>query len=476
MQRPTNLINGIDWITVGLYLVLVLTGWLNIYASVFDEQNANILSISQRYGKQLLWIITAISLAVMVCLIDARFYSSFAYPVYIIGLLMLIAVLIVGKEVNNSKSWFEIGSLQIQPSEFVKITTGLALAKYMGNYSGKLMQFRNVIIISATVCLPVILILLQHDLGSALVYLAFLIVLYREGLHSAILLFGMLAVVLFILSLLMQDVQGYLAGGLILLGFVVYLFKSRQIKLGLKGIGFFCMVFGVFFLVNLLTGARFDIHELLVGAFIPVFVFFAAFAAFRRLPHIRIIGLFIICALVFTFSVDFVFDKALDPHHQKRILVMLGKESDPKGIEYNVIQSKIAIGSGGFSGKGFLQGTQTKLHFVPEQSTDFIFCTVGEEWGFAGVFVIVTLFIVLLLRLIFLAERQRSVFSRVYGYSVVSILFMHFGVNIAMTVELMPVIGIPLPFFSYGGSSLWTFTILLFILLRLDASRYEYIR
>ncbi|MDR1667688.1 MAG: rod shape-determining protein RodA [Bacteroidales bacterium] len=476
MQRPTNLINGIDWVTVGLYLTLVLAGWINIYAAVFDEQNASIFSISQRYGKQLLWIVTAVSLAVAVCLIDTRFFSSFAYPIYGIGILLLIAVLMIGKEVNHSKSWFEIGSLQIQPSEFVKIATGLALAKYLGNYSGKLMQTRNILILAAIIGSPLILILLQHDLGSGLVYLAFLIVLYREGLHQAVLLFGMLAVVLFVLSLLMQNVQVYLVGGLILSGFAAYQYKSKQTKLTLKGIGFFCAVFVILFFVNLLTGSRFDIHELLLGSAIPVFVFFVLFAAFRRLPYVRIIVLFIICALVFTFSVDFVFDNALDIHQQKRILVMLGKESDPKGIEYNVIQSKIAIGSGGFFGKGFLQGTQTKFNFVPEQSTDFIFCTVGEEWGFAGAFVIVTLFVTLLLRLIFLAERQRSVFGRVYAYSVVCILFVHFFINVSMTVDLMPVIGIPLPFFSYGGSSLWAFTILLFILLRLDASRYEYIR
>ncbi|MDR3094169.1 MAG: rod shape-determining protein RodA [Bacteroidales bacterium] len=476
MRRPTNIITGLDWATIGIYTVLVLMGWFNIYAAVYDEQNASIFALSQRYGKQLIWIITAVVLAVTVCLLDTRFYTSFAYPIYFISILSLIAVLIVGKEVNASKSWFYIAGIQIQPSEFAKIATSLALAKYLGNFSGKMMQFRTLVILGAIIFLPPAFIILQPDPGSCLVYIAFLFVLYREGLHPSILLFGILAVVLFILSLLMQDMQAYLVEGLILAGFIAYLVQSRQFKLCFKGIGIFLIVFGVLTAMNLFINSKFELHEVLLGTSLIASALLVIFSFIWQLPFIRITALFIVCALLFTFSVDFVFDEVLDTHHQKRILVMLGKESDPKGIEYNVIQSKIAIGSGGFAGKGFLQGTQTKYNFVPEQSTDFIFCTVGEEHGFVGVFIVLALFIALLLRLIYIAERQRSVFSRVYGYCTVSILFFHITVNIGMTVGLLPVIGIPLPFFSYGGSSLWAFTILLFIMLRLDASRYEYIR
>jgi rod shape determining protein RodA len=476
MRRPTNVITGLDWATIGIYIVLVLMGWFNIYAAVYDEQNASIFALSQRYGKQLAWIITAVVLAVTVCLLDTRFYSSFAYPIFFFALFTLVAVLIVGKEVNHSKSWFYIAGIQIQPSEFAKIATSLALAKYLGNYSGKMMRLNNLFIVGAIIFLPPALIILQPDKGSCLLYLAFLIVLFREGLHPGIILFGLLTIALFILSLLMQDVQDYLVAGLIFSGFIAYWLKGKRTVLTLKGFGVFILITGILLLVNLIASNRFEMHEILLGAAITASLFFVLFAVFKRLPHIRTIALFIVCALLFTFSVDFVFDEMMETHQKDRILVMLGKKSDPKGSEYNVIQSKIAIGSGGFTGKGFLQGTQTKFNFVPEQSTDFIFCTVGEEHGFVGVFIVLALFIALLLRLIYIAERQRSVFGRVYGYCVVSILFLHITINIGMTVGLLPVIGIPLPFFSYGGSSLWAFTILLFIMLRLDASRYEYIR
>jgi rod shape determining protein RodA len=476
MKRQTDIVGGIDWFTVGLYLVLMLMGWVNIYAAVFDEQNASIFATSQRYGKQLIWIIAAIGLAVIVYLLDTRFYSSFAYPIYLICILTLIAVLVVGKEVNGARSWFAVGGIQIQPSEFAKIATSLALAKYLGNFSGKLMQFKNILNLGIIVFLAPIFIRLQPDYGSCLVYLAFLIVLYREGLPQSILLFGLLAVLLFILSVVAQDVQAYLVAGVILLGFVVYLLQSKKIKDVFKGAGLFLCLFGILLGINLLLKNRFEIPEILFGTALVASLVFVTFSVIRRLPYIRPIILFTLCALIFTFSVDFVFNDVLKEHQQNRILVMLGMESDPWGIEYNVNQSKIAIGSGGLSGKGFLQGTQTKYNFVPEQSTDFIFCTVGEEWGFAGTALVISLFTALLLRLLYIAERQRSVFSRVYAYCVVSILFLHCTINIGMTIGIVPVIGIPLPFFSYGGSSLWAFTILLFILLRLDASRTEYIR
>jgi rod shape determining protein RodA len=476
VRQQTNIIRDIDWLTIGLYMALILMGWLNIYAAVYNDQYASIFSHSQRYGKQLIWIIAAVALAVTVCVLDVRFYTSLAYPVYICCLIALAAVLVVGREVNGARSWFMIGAVQIQPSEFAKIAVSLALAKFLGNCGGRLMEFRNLVIACAVIFLPPMFIILQPDTGSCLVYLAFFIVLYREGLPPTILLFGILAAVLFILSLLMQDAQVYLVAGLVVIGFVAFWIKTRKGMACLKGFGLFVGLSGLLWTVTLLTKRKFEIHEALLGAALLLSPVFLAISFIRRLPVVRTLTLFMIGALLFTFSVDFVFDDVLSTHQRQRILVMLGMESDPLGVGYNVNQSKIAIGSGGFFGKGFLQGTQTKYDFVPEQSTDFIFCTVGEEWGFVGTSTVVILLIALLLRLLILAERQRSMFSRVYCYCVLSIFFLHVTINIGMTIGLLPVIGIPLPFFSYGGSSLWAFTILLFIMLRLDASRGEYIR
>ena len=476
VRQQTNIIRDIDWLTICLYAVLVLTGWLNIYAAVYDEQHVSIFSFSQRYGKQMLWIIAAVTIAVMVCTLDIRFYSSFSYPIYICCLIALIAVLVIGHEVNGSKSWFVIGDFQIQPSEFSKIAVSLALAKFMGNYDGKLMTVTNMLIICAIIALPPALIMLQPDTGSCLIYLAFFLVLYREGLPSGILLFGILAAVLFVLSLLMQETQIFLVAGLIMTGFVAFWIKTRRRRDSVKGFGMLIGMCGLLWMINILMENRFEMHEVLLGAALLISPVYLALSYIRRIPVVRTLILFIVGALLFTFSVDFVYDEILSAHQQHRIMVMLGLESDPLGMEYNVNQSKIAIGSGGLTGKGFLQGTQTKYNFVPEQSTDFIFCTIGEEWGFVGTAMVIILFVALLLRLLYLAERQRSVFSRVFSYCVVSIFFLHVTINIGMTVGLMPVIGIPLPFFSYGGSSLWAFTILLFIMLRLDASRGEYIR
>ena len=480
VRRQTNIINDIDWFTIGIFTVLVLLGWLNVYAAVYDEKHASIFSFSQRYGKQAVWIIAAILLAIFICIIDVHFYTSLSYPIYVFGILTLIAVLIVGQEINATKAWFSFGSIQIQPAEFTKIAVSLALSRFLGNYNGRLMELRNFVTVLFIIFLPSAFILMQPDVGSCLVYLAFFLVLYREGLPLVVLLFGLLAVVLFILSILMpiliNNAEAYLTFGLILLGFLFFLFKTRRGMDFLKGLGLFTGIFCLFWLINFLINKRFEIHELLLGAILlSAFVFIIA-SYIIRLPFIRSLTIFIVAALIFTFSVDFMFDNILSAHHRQRILVMLGIESDPLGIGYNVNQSKIAIGSGGFTGKGFLKGTQTKYNFVPEQTTDFIFCTVGEEWGFVGAATVVILFSALLLRLLYIAERQRSVFSRVYCYCVLSIFFLHITINLGMTIGLLPVIGIPLPFFSYGGSSLWAFTILLFIMLRLDASREEYIR
>ena len=451
-------------------------GWFNIYAAVYDEQHTSIFTLSQRYGKQMLWVIAAVLLAVMVCILDIRFYTSFAYPIFICCLIALAAVLVFGQEVKGARSWFAFGGVQLQPSEFAKIAVSLALAKFLGNYNGRLMEFQNLVITCAIIFLPPVFIILQPDTGSCLVFLAFFLVLYREGLPPSILLFGILAVALFILSILMQHTEIYLVAGLIVAGFVIFGLKTRKGMDFLKGLGLVAGLFGLLWLINYLTKKRFELHEVLMGAALLSSLVFIIVSFFRRSPVMRTLTLFIAGALLFIFSVDFVFDEVLSPHQQQRIMVMLGMASDPLGVEYNVNQSKIAIGSGGLTGKGFLQGTQTKYNFVPEQSTDFIFCTVGEEWGFAGSATVVVLFVALLFRLLYLAERQRSAFSRVFCYCVLSLFFLHVTINIGMTIGLLPVIGIPLPFFSYGGSSLWAFTILLFIMLRLDASRGEYIR
>ena len=417
MRGQKNIFHNIDWITVFLYLTLVFLGWINIYAAIYDESHKSIFDISQRYGKQLIWIAAAIILALIILIIDAKFFSTFAYPIYIISILSLLAVLLLGTRIAGSKSWFQIGAFGIQPAEFAKFATNLAIAKYLTTLNINLKKIKTIIKSLLIIGIPAILILLQHDMGSALVYSSFILVLYREGLSGSILILGVMIVVLFILTLIL----------------------------------------GKFIFIGILAGIAF-------------LMFF--FIKRNRKNIYSIIGILVL-TIAFVFSVDYGFKNVLKPHQKKRIEVLLGKEVDLKGAGYNVNQSKIAIGSGGFSGKGFLKGTQTKYNFVPEQSTDFIFCTVGEEWGFVGSFVVIFLFIALLIRLIKLAERQRSDFSRIYGYGVASILFFHIVVNIGMTIGLTPVIGIPLPFFSYGGSSLWAFTILLFIFLKQDANRLE---
>lgn len=415
MKKDRNIRSSIDWISILLYFVLVILGWLNIYASGYDESQSSILDMGTSHGKQLLWILTSLLLIMVVMFTDPKFFTAFAYIIYALAIALLVGVLLFGKEVAGSKSWIQIGSFALQPSEFAKIATALVLARYLGGLHVSMQSLRTRATSLLLMAIPAGLIFLQHDTGSALVFAAFLLVLYREGLSGNILIIGIVAAVLFVITLVFDKyfVMAALAGIAILWWYLI----RRQKR-------------------SIVT-----ILALLIGA------------------------------LAFVYSVDYAFENVLQDHQRKRINVLLGLETDLRGAGYNVHQSKIAIGSGGFSGKGFLQGTQTKFDFVPEQSTDFIFCTVGEEWGFLGTSSVVILFMILLIRLLRLAERQRSKFSRIYGYGVVAILFFHFAVNIGMTIGLAPVIGIPLPFFSYGGSSLWAFTILLFIFIRLDANR-----
>lgn len=418
-KSSNNILGNIDWITVSLYLTLVIMGWFNIYAAVYNENHQSILDVSQKYGKQMIWIISALIIALIILIIDVNFYTTFSYPIYIFSCLMLILVLFIGKEVSGSKSWFRVGELGIQPAEFAKFAVNLALAKYLSNMDIKLSKLTTKIYSASIVIIPFLLILAEHETGVALVFLSFIFVLYREGLSGNILLLGILLIFLFILALLVD-------------------------KLMLTGI-----LTGIAFLV-IMIGRK---NKQLVG--------------------VSFLALLISCAAIF--GTDYAFQK-LEPHQKKRINVFLGKEMDKTKAGYNVNQAKIAIGSGGFWGKGFLEGTQTKFDFVPEQDTDFIFCTVGEEWGFVGTTIVVALFVILITRIVFMAERQRSAFGRIYGYGVASILFFHLTINVGMTIGLMPVIGIPLPFFSYGGSSLWAFTILLFIFIKFDSERLEILR
>jgi rod shape determining protein RodA len=451
---------------------MIAMGWINIYAAVFDEGHPNIIDFSQRYGKQLLWIIATIVLAIFVVVIDNRFYFFFSYFIYGGFIFLLLLVLLLGKEINGARSWFEFGTLSFQPSEFAKFATGLALARYLNSRSQDLTNFRTLFPAIIIITIPMILTALQPDLGSTIVYFAFFLVLFREGLSPYIFIAGLLMLILFFVTLLYENL--YINIVLVFLAFLFTWFATRKWVLSLIGLS----VLLVFSVLGYLS-ARFlfktiDLDIILIISLVLSGVIYMYYIFRYKSKTVLVIYLFLLGSILFVYSVDYTFNNILESHQQKRINIVLGLESDPYGTGYNVNQSKISIGSGGFLGKGFLQGTQTKFKFVPEQSTDFIFCTVGEEWGFIGSFVVIAMFIILMIRLIFLAERQRSSFSRIYGYGVVSILMIHFLINVGMTIGLMPVIGIPLPFFSYGGSSLWGFTILLFVFLRLDASRTEY--
>ncbi len=417
MRENRSIFANIDWFLVLLYILLVLMGWGNIYAAVFNEENSSIFDMSQEYGRQLIWILSSLFLVVIILFTDGKVFQALAYPIYFISLLSLLGVLLFGKEVAGARSWFAIGSFSLQPSEFAKFATSLALARYISSDNISMKRWGHRVSALLFIFVPALLIIPQPDPGSALVYSALLLVLYREGLSGNYIFLGLSLAVLFILSLV---------------------FDKLSIVIGLSVISI---------LVIIITRKAKGFYW-------------------------RILALLSV-AIMFSYSVDYAFNNVLEDRHRNRINILLGKAHDPKGIGYNTNQSMIAIGSGGLQGKGFLQGTQTKFDFVPEQSTDFIFCTVGEEWGFIGSSVLILLFVVLFFRLVQVAERQKSLFSRVYGYCVVSILFFHFAVNIAMTIGLAPVIGIPLPFFSYGGSSLWGFTVLLFIFIKLDAYRLQ---
>ena len=472
-SRSNNLLANIDWVSILLYLLLVLIGWINIYAAVYDENHSSILDISQKYGKQLIWIGAAFVLAFLVLLTDSKFFTTFSMVIYGIMIFLLIAVLFFGTETKGARSWFEVGDFRIQPAEFAKFATNLAIAYVMSRHNFKVMRFSSLLTIGLILALPAGLIILQNDTGSALVYSSFILVLFREGLHGSILLLCFVAAAIFIMALLYTPFTVLLViiGGT-LIAFYYYRHDIRELFQIILFIG---CGFGLFVLIKWMFNLSISDYYMLLIVYVITSIT-AIYPIYKRKMKNMITLLLISWLCVGAApSVNYAFDH-LQPHQQDRINELLGIKVDPKGTGYNVTQSKIAIGSGGLLGKGFLQGTQTKLNFVPEQSTDFIFCTVGEEWGFVGSTFVIVLLAVFILRIIKLAERQRSSFSRIYGYGVASILFFHVAVNIGMTIGMAPVIGIPLPFFSYGGSSLWSFTILIFIFLRLDANRLQVFR
>ncbi|MEP2026471.1 MAG: rod shape-determining protein RodA [Reichenbachiella sp.] len=417
-MRGESILDRVDWATISLYFVMVLLGWSSIYAAVYDEENAaDLISLAYNPGKQLVWIGTALIIIIGVMSLDFKFYDYSGFIIYGVVIVLLIAVLTTGTVVAGSKSWFQIGSFRLQPAEFAKFATALALAKYLGDVHVKFEEIKTQLIALAIMGVPMLLILLQGDAGSAMVFSSFLIVLFREGISPIYFILGFAFIILFILTLLVSKTVLFIATIVI------------------------CVI---------MIGVSFK-HP-------------------KRIIATVVLGVMVFVTVI---SVDFLMTNVLKPHQRSRVISLVNPDADPLGAGWNVTQSKIAIGSGGFFGKGFLDGTQTKFDFVPEQSTDFIFCTIGEEQGWIGSLVLISLFVVLLFRISAIAERQKSKFARIYGYGVLSVFFFHFAVNIAMTIGFFPVIGIPLPFFSYGGSSLWSFTILLFILIKLDSHRMQ---
>lgn len=417
-EKTNSIIQNLDWVVILIYLTLIFFGWINIYSAEFEPGNPGIFDFTENYGKQFIWICVSILLGIGILIVDARFYSAFAYGFYFIMLVLLVLTLLFGKEVAGARSWLEIGGFGLQASEFAKFATSLALAKFINRYEVRMTKFAHVVIGIIIFAIPAILVLLQNDTGSAMVYGVFVLVLFRQGLPAYFLYLPVAIGVLFLSTLLFNKVLVLIA--LVILAVLIYWLIQAQ----------------------------------------------------KRAALIVISGLIVASGVVY--GVDYAFNNLLLPHQQERINVLLGKEVEVQGAGYNIHQSLIAIGSGGLYGKGFLQGTQTRFNFVPEQSTDFIFCTIGEEYGFVGSGITVFLFMWLIIKLILSAESQKARFPRIYGYGVASVLLFHFTINIGMTMGLFPVIGIPLPFISYGGSSLFGFTALLFIYLKLDASQKRF--
>jgi len=476
-----NIKGSVDWLTIAIYIVLVIFGWLSIYGASYDyEHVTSIFDLASRSGKQLIWIGTSLVLGFVLLKLESRIYDVFAYFIYATFILLLIVTIIIAPEIKGSRSWLVItNDIRIQPAEFAKFAVALALAKYMSRYNFKLMEVKNLSVIIFIIVFPMLLILLQNETGSALVYVAFILMLFREGLPGIVLFIGLAAVVLFVVGLKFSITDiGFISTGefisiilvLILSMILIKVYSKRRNSVPFHILGGAILIFGIPYGISQL-GVPIDFGIVALIALAALVIYMIVLAVKHWSMLYTWIAIFAIFSIGFVASADYLFNDILQPHQQMRIKVTLGMEEDLMGAGYNVNQSKIAIGSGGLLGKGFLNGTQTKLKYVPEQDTDFIFCTVGEEQGFIGSVGVLLLFLVLILRLVYLAERQRETFGRVYGYCVACIFLFHVAINVGMVIGLTPVIGIPLPFFSYGGSSLWGFTILLFIFLRIDMTR-----
>ena len=472
---------SVDWFTIALYFILIICGWLSIYGSSYDYEHAtSIFDLASRSGKQLIWIGTSLVMAFVLLKLDSKVYDVFAYFIYLFFILLLLVPIIMGPEIKGSRSWIIItNDIRLQPAEFAKFAVSLALARYISRFNFMISKRKDFATVIGIILIPMLLILMQNETGSALVYVAFTLMLYREGLPGIFLFLGLAAVVLFVVGLKYSQIDmGLISLGEFISIILVIISSALLIAVYSKkrsSVPILIITFGAGLFVAAAIPALIGFHVnwgfvAIVG--LAALVIYLIVLARQQWSKIYLwVIVFIIGSFSFVASTNYLFNDILQPHQQMRIKVTLGMEDDLAGAGYNVNQSKIAIGSGGFLGKGFLEGTQTKLKYVPEQDTDFIFCTVGEEQGFVGAIVVLLLFLTLILRLIYLSERQRETFGRVYGYCVACVFLWHVAINIGMVIGLTPVIGIPLPFFSYGGSSLWGFTLLLFVFLRIDMKR-----
>ena len=484
-SRSSNIWQNVDWITIGLFLALMLFGWMNIYGASYTFDQTSIFDFSNRAGKQFAWMLGAVSLGIILLLIDYKTYDVLAYIAYGAIVLVLLATPLLAHNIKGSMSWITIGPVNLQPAEFAKCLVALAVAKYMGRYEYKLRSWRDLVIPFAIIGVPMLIIMVwERETGSALVFMAFLLAFYRQGMSGYVLWVVVAAVALFITSIRWGDIAlptgtgsvGVLSCMLILTAVEIYFIckEHRMRYQALILIGSVIGIYGISLLINIWKPMPFN--WISMGVVVLLVLYNVGISFYWRKYRLLIVAAFTLFCIGYTHACKYVFSHVLQAHQRIRIEVLLGMKEDPNGAGYNVNQARIAIGSGRFFGKGYLNGTQTKLQFVPEQDTDFIFCTVGEEWGFVGSVGVLVLYLFFILRLITIAERQRNTSTRIYAYIVASIFLFHLMINVGMVLGVLPVIGIPLPFFSYGGSSLWGFTLLLFILLRLDAARVEQLR
>lgn len=476
--QQRSVLRNIDWLTIVLYLALLTFGWLSVCGASYSFEETDIFSLSTRSGMQIVWIGTSILLGFVIVMLDARFYDTFAYIIYGLLLLLLFATIFNPHSIKGSRSWLVLGPLRLQPAEFAKFATALALSKFMSAYGYNIQQWKHFAATLLIILLPMVFIVLQRETGSALVYFSFFLMFYREGMPGSILFAGVAMVVYFVVGIRYAEVfigssptslgqfTVLMLVQLFSIGMVwVYCNRREAFKLLLVSVGVTLLS-----LLLLLIPVNIAYVQLSLVVILVCYLVWQGLGC-RIHKHYYFIALFAIGSTLFYYGADYIMQEVMEPHQRSRINVLLGLDEDLRGAGYNVHQSEIAIGSGGLEGKGFLNGTQTKLKFVPEQDTDFIFCTVGEEEGFVGSAGVLLLFLALIWRLLYLSERQPFHFGRIYGYCVLSIFLFHVFINVGMVLGLTPVIGIPLPFFSYGGSSLWGFTFLLFIFLRIDAGR-----